>query len=92
MAPTGAWDMDQWKAELEKHMQVQPVVVQSVVSYSTYMTVLGADILVGTVHLCAFGDQHGAPITHALAREQCDRTPSETRPITATASARDTSY
>lgn len=29
MAPTGAWDMDQWKAELEKHMQVQPVVVQS---------------------------------------------------------------
>ncbi|KAG8686701.1 hypothetical protein FRC11_008514 [Ceratobasidium sp. 423] len=24
MAPTGSWDLDQWKAELEKHMQVQP--------------------------------------------------------------------
>ncbi|KAG8718346.1 hypothetical protein FRC08_005439 [Ceratobasidium sp. 394] len=26
MAPTGAWDLDQWRAELEKYMQPQPVV------------------------------------------------------------------
>ncbi|CAE6412175.1 hypothetical protein RSOLAG22IIIB_02034 [Rhizoctonia solani] len=24
MAPTGSWDLDQWRTELEKHMQVQP--------------------------------------------------------------------
>ncbi|CAE6427326.1 unnamed protein product [Rhizoctonia solani] len=24
MAPTGAWDLDQWRTELEKHMHVQP--------------------------------------------------------------------
>ncbi|KAF8717851.1 hypothetical protein RHS02_09291, partial [Rhizoctonia solani] len=29
MAPTGSWDLDQWKTELEKHMQVQPTVSPS---------------------------------------------------------------
>lgn len=24
MTPTGAWDLDQWRTELEKHMQAQP--------------------------------------------------------------------
>ncbi|KAG8725779.1 hypothetical protein FRC12_024041 [Ceratobasidium sp. 428] len=27
MAPTGAWDLDQWRTELEKYMQPQPVSV-----------------------------------------------------------------
>jgi hypothetical protein len=30
MTPTGAWDLDQWRVELEKHMQPQSMDVQSV--------------------------------------------------------------
>ncbi|KAF8599681.1 hypothetical protein BDV93DRAFT_525919 [Ceratobasidium sp. AG-I] len=34
MAPTGSWDLDQWRVELQKHMQVQPIVIAQSVPVS----------------------------------------------------------